>query len=60
MRGAAATFTFTRPDERQRHIVLADALQGIAVRPDTIGKLVQLTGPSQTGPATPSPTSLSG
>ncbi|MDQ0930796.1 AAA family ATPase [Streptomyces turgidiscabies] len=46
MRRAAATFTFTRPDAQQRHAVLAHALDGLAIRPETIDKLVVLTGPS--------------
>ncbi|MFD3456987.1 AAA family ATPase [Streptomyces sp. NPDC058691] len=45
MRRAAATFTFTRPDDRQRRVVLAQALSGLALRPETLDKLVTLTGP---------------
>ncbi|GGW95631.1 AAA family ATPase [Streptomyces chryseus] len=46
MRRAAATFTFTRPDAQQRHAVLSQALDGLAIRSETIDKLVSLTGPS--------------
>ncbi|MEU0860826.1 AAA family ATPase [Streptomyces griseofuscus] len=46
MRRAAATFTFTRPDDQQRHAVLTQALHGTAVRPETVDKLVAITGPS--------------
>ncbi|MGW7531827.1 AAA family ATPase [Amycolatopsis sp. NPDC054798] len=46
MRRAAATFTFTRPDTEQRRAILADAVQGLGLRPDTIEKLVELTGPT--------------
>lgn len=46
MRRAAATFTFTRPDTEQRRAILAGALQGLGLRPDTIEKLVELTGPT--------------
>lgn len=46
MRRAAATFTFTRPDDQQRHAVLTQALHGTAVRPETVDKLVTITGPS--------------
>ncbi|MFF3990590.1 AAA family ATPase [Streptomyces sp. NPDC001797] len=46
MRRAAATFTFARPDDQQRHAVLTQALQGLAVRPETVDKLVIITGPS--------------
>lgn len=46
MRRAAATFTFTRPDDYQRHAVLTQALQGLGIGSGTIGKLVELTGPS--------------
>jgi hypothetical protein len=33
MRRAAATFTFIRPDAQQRHAVLAQALDGLAIGP---------------------------
>jgi AAA+ superfamily predicted ATPase len=46
LRRSAATFTFTRPDEPQRQAALNQALRGLAIRPDTIDKLVELTGPS--------------
>ncbi|GAA0256656.1 hypothetical protein GCM10010492_66970 [Saccharothrix mutabilis subsp. mutabilis] len=50
MRRSAATFTFTRPDDQQRHAILAAALDGLGVRTDTITKLVELTGPSGNQP----------
>ncbi|MFI9365552.1 AAA family ATPase [Kitasatospora sp. NPDC053057] len=46
MRRAAATFTFGRPDDRQRHAVLTQALDGLAIGPETVDKLVARTGPS--------------
>jgi AAA+ superfamily predicted ATPase len=46
LRRAAATFTFTRPDTQQRHAVLAQALDGLAIQSETVDKLVALTGPS--------------
>ncbi|MFF3277316.1 AAA family ATPase [Streptomyces chrestomyceticus] len=46
MRRTAVTFTFTRPDDQQRHAVLTQALHGTAVRPETVDKLVTMTGPS--------------
>jgi AAA+ superfamily predicted ATPase len=45
MRRSAATFTFTRPNEVQRRVVLTDALAGMNIRRETIDKLVALTGP---------------
>ncbi|WP_228924565.1 MULTISPECIES: ATP-binding protein [Streptomyces] len=45
MRRAAATFTFTRPDEQQRRTVLAAALHGTGIHPETLDKLVTITGP---------------
>lgn len=45
MRRSAATFTFTRPNEVQRRVVLIDALAGMNIRRETIDKLVALTGP---------------
>ncbi|HJD84769.1 ATP-binding protein [Kitasatospora aureofaciens] len=50
MRRAAATFTFTRPDDQQRHAVLAQALDGLGIGTATIGKLVALTGPTADRP----------
>ncbi len=46
MRRAAATFTFTRPDDEQRHAVLTAALDGLDIRPETVRKVVELTGPT--------------
>ncbi|MFF3843103.1 AAA family ATPase [Streptomyces sp. NPDC001930] len=46
MRRAAATFTFARPNDDQRHTVLAQALDGLGIRPETIRKVVELTGPT--------------
>jgi AAA+ superfamily predicted ATPase len=46
MRRAAATFTFARPDDAQRHAVLTQALDGLGIRPETIRKVVELTGPT--------------
>jgi AAA+ superfamily predicted ATPase len=43
LRRAAAIFHFSRPDEAQRHAVLAAALAGIDT--GAIGKLAALTGP---------------
>jgi AAA+ superfamily predicted ATPase len=45
LRRAAATFRFTRPDDEQRHAILTAALDGLDIRPETIMKLVELTGP---------------
>lgn len=45
MRRAAATFTFTRPDEQQRRTVLAAALNGTGTHAETLDKLVTITGP---------------
>ena len=50
MRRAAATFTFARPDEDQRLAVLKNALGGISLRPQTIPRLVTLTGPTRNRP----------
>ncbi|MBW5480384.1 AAA family ATPase [Streptomyces bambusae] len=46
MRRAAATFTFARPDDAQRHAVLTQALGGLDIRPETVRKVVELTGPT--------------
>ncbi|CAL9563317.1 AAA family ATPase [Streptomyces sp. NPDC101145] len=46
MRRAAATFTFTRPSDEQRYAVLAQALDGLGIRPETVRKVVELTGPT--------------
>ncbi len=46
MRRAAATFTLTRPDDEQRHAVLTQALDGLGIRPETVRKVVKLTGPA--------------
>jgi AAA+ superfamily predicted ATPase len=45
MRRAGATFTFDRPDDDQRRIVLQIALRGLDVTSSTINRLVALTGP---------------
>ncbi|MEU0955595.1 AAA family ATPase [Streptomyces niveus] len=50
MRRAAATFTFTRPGDEQRHAVLTQALDGLAIRPETVRKVVELTGPTEDRP----------
>lgn len=50
MRRAAATFTFSRPNDQQRRAVLSSALRGLDIRPDTIDKLVVLTGPDSDRP----------
>ncbi|MCX5215604.1 ATP-binding protein [Kitasatospora sp. NBC_00240] len=50
MRRAAATFTFARPDDHQRHAVLSQALDGLGIAAGTIGKLVTLTGPTADRP----------
>jgi AAA+ superfamily predicted ATPase len=50
MRRAAATFTFARPDDAQRQAILENALDGINLRPQTIPRLVALTGPTRTRP----------
>ncbi|MHA3700722.1 AAA family ATPase [Jatrophihabitans sp. YIM 134969] len=43
-RRAAATFEFSRPNDGQRRIVLADALTGFGLRGKTLDELVRLTG----------------
>lgn len=50
MRRAAAAFTFARPDDQQRHAVLVQALDGLGIGTDTIGKIVALTGPTADRP----------
>ncbi|UGQ13556.1 AAA family ATPase [Yinghuangia sp. ASG 101] len=50
MRRSAATFTFTRPDDQARHAVLTQALQGLSISPETIDKIVALTGPTTDRP----------
>ena len=50
MRRAAATFTFNRPTDEQRHDVLRNALHGITLAPTTITRLVALTGPGPDRP----------
>jgi AAA+ superfamily predicted ATPase len=50
MRRAAATFTFTRPDEQQRRTVLAAALNGTGIHAETLDKLVTITGPGPDRP----------
>ncbi|RFS85944.1 AAA family ATPase [Actinomadura spongiicola] len=46
MRRAAATFTFSRPSDEQRYAVLSQALDGLGIRPETVRKVVELTGPN--------------
>ncbi|MFD9622113.1 AAA family ATPase [Streptomyces virginiae] len=50
MRRAAATFTFTRPEEQQRRTVLAAALDGTGIHAETLDKLVTITGPGPDRP----------
>jgi AAA+ superfamily predicted ATPase len=50
MRRAAATFTFGRPDDEQRHSVLTQALDGLSIRPEAVRKVVELTGPTEDRP----------
>lgn len=45
LRRAAAIFHFSRPDQAQRHAVLAAALAGTGIDAGAISKLVALTGP---------------
>jgi AAA+ superfamily predicted ATPase len=49
-RRAAATFIFDRPDDDQRRAVLTSALHGIDIDPASLQKLVELTGPTKSGP----------
>ena len=49
-RRAAATFTFDRPDSEQRRTVLDDALRGINITTSALDELVELTGPTDSGP----------
>jgi AAA+ superfamily predicted ATPase len=46
LRRAAAIFHFSRPDEPQRHAVLAAALSGTEVGTEVISKLAAITGPA--------------
>lgn len=46
MRRTAATFTFGRPNDEQRHAVLHAALEGLDIRPGTVNQLVAMTGPN--------------
>ena len=46
-RRAAATFNFERPDDRQRHLVLRQGLEGIDISDDQILQLVKETGPKE-------------
>lgn len=50
MRRAAATFSFSRPDDEQRHAVLTQALHGITLAPQTIPQIVSVTGPTRARP----------
>ncbi len=45
LRRAAAIFHFSRPDEAQRHAVLAAALAGTGIDTEAISRLAALTGP---------------
>jgi AAA+ superfamily predicted ATPase len=49
-RRAAATFTFDRPDTDQRRAVLDDALRGTGIPHCALDELVDLTGPTDSGP----------
>jgi AAA+ superfamily predicted ATPase len=46
LRRAAAIFQFSRPDEPQRHAVLAAALRGTGIGTEVISKLAAITGPA--------------
>jgi AAA+ superfamily predicted ATPase len=46
LRRAAAIFHFSRPDEAQRHAVLAAALAGTGIGTEAISELAAITGPS--------------
>ncbi|MGI6869867.1 AAA family ATPase [Amycolatopsis sp. 3B14] len=50
LRRAAATFTFGRPNDQQRHAILTNALRGLNIRQDTITKLTELTGAAGSRP----------
>ncbi len=50
MRRAAAIFTFTRPDDEQRHAVLTAGARRARHRPETVDKVVELTGPTASRP----------
>lgn len=50
MRRAAATFQFGRPNDEQRHAVLAEALADTGLTHTDIGRLVALTGASADRP----------
>ncbi|GAA0927305.1 AAA family ATPase [Streptomyces thermoalcalitolerans] len=50
MRRAAATFTFTRPSDEQRYAVLTRAFDGLGIRPETVRKVAELTGPTGNRP----------
>jgi AAA+ superfamily predicted ATPase len=50
LRRAAAIFHFSRPDETQRHAVLAAALAGTGIGTEAINKLAALTGPAEGRP----------
>jgi AAA+ superfamily predicted ATPase len=50
LRRAAAIFPFSRPDETQRHAVLAAALAGTGIGTQAISKLTAVTGPAEGRP----------
>ncbi|HVV74623.1 MAG TPA: AAA family ATPase [Mycobacteriales bacterium] len=49
-RRAAATFTFDRPDDRQRRAVLEESLRGIDIPRSALTELVKVTGANGSGP----------
>jgi AAA+ superfamily predicted ATPase len=50
LRRAAASFTFGRPNDAQRHTVLDRALRGVRLKSETLPQLVALTGATATRP----------
>lgn len=50
LRRAAAIFHFNRPDEPQRHAILAAALAGTGIDNRAISKLATVTGPTGSSP----------
>jgi SpoVK/Ycf46/Vps4 family AAA+-type ATPase len=50
LRRAAVIFHFSRPDEPQRHAVLAAALAGTGIDTEAISKLAAITGPADDRP----------
>jgi len=49
-RRAAATLTFERPDDKQRHAVLEQSLRGTGIAPSALEELVALTGARGSSP----------